>query len=50
VLASPMVPTHYLPRPGRRKIAATMSEGALFRGVDRHDHIGSVRLHKVAWA
>ena len=28
------------------KTAAGISEGALFRGVDRHGHVGSLRLHK----
>jgi integrase len=28
------------------KIAAGISEGPLFRGVDRHGHVGSLRLHK----
>ena len=28
------------------KTAAGIAEGALFRGVDRHGHLGSVRLHK----
>src|SRR4051794_40678799 len=28
------------------KTAAAISEGALFRGVDRHGHVGSIRLHK----
>jgi integrase len=28
------------------KTAAGLSEGALFRGVDRHGRVGSVRLHK----
>jgi integrase len=28
------------------KTAARISEGALFRGVDRHGHVGTVRLHK----
>jgi site-specific recombinase XerD len=28
------------------KAAAGISEGALFRGVDRHGHLGVVRLHK----
>ncbi len=28
------------------KNTAGFSEGALFRGVDRHGHVGSVRLHK----
>jgi site-specific recombinase XerD len=28
------------------KTAAGIAEGALFRGVDRHGHVGTVRLHK----
>jgi integrase len=28
------------------KTAAGISEGALFRGIDRHGHLGAVRLHK----
>src|SRR3954453_10124649 len=28
------------------KTAAAISEGALCRGVDRHGHVGSIRLHK----
>ena len=28
------------------KIAANSSEGVLFRGIDRHAHVGTVRLHK----
>jgi integrase len=28
------------------KTAAGISEGALFRGVDRHGRVGSIRLHK----
>src|SRR3954453_7751559 len=28
------------------KTAAGISEGALFRGVDRHGHVGTIRLHK----